>query len=89
MPLGTQHSALSTQYLGREVAVNELHGIIPIVYTPFDADGRIILDDVRRLVVPCLAHRMLPVGASAATARAHEETSAILEGIVTATAVPV
>jgi MoxR-like ATPase len=54
-------------------------------------DGReyLVPDDVRRLVVPCLAHRMLPIGASAATARAHEETSAILEGIVSATAVPV
>lgn len=27
-----------------------LHGIIPIVYTPFDADGAIIEEDVRRLV---------------------------------------
>jgi len=54
-------------------------------------DGReyLVPDDVRRLVVPCLAHRMLPIGAFAATARAHEETSAILEGIVSATAVPV
>ena len=54
-------------------------------------DGRTYLvpDDIRRLVVPCLAHRLLPVGTSAATTEAHDETAAILEAIVAATPVPV
>jgi MoxR-like ATPase len=54
-------------------------------------DGRDFLapDDVRRLVVPCLAHRLLPAGASAATGEAYEEAVAILDGIVAAVPVPV
>lgn len=54
-------------------------------------DGREFLapDDVRRLVVPCLAHRLLPAGASAPTGDAYEESVAILEAIVAAVAVPV
>ena len=54
-------------------------------------DGRTFLvpDDVRRLVVPCLAHRLLPTGATAATTRAHEEATAVLESIVISTPVPV
>src|SRR3954471_8927065 len=41
-------------------------------------DGRdfLVPDDVQRLVVPCLAHRLLPVGAAAASAEAHEEGAA-------------
>jgi 4-hydroxy-tetrahydrodipicolinate synthase len=35
--------------------MDELHGIIPIVYTPFDADGQIIEADVRRLVEALIA----------------------------------
>ena len=30
--------------------MSRLHGIIPIVYTPFDGDGRVLEADVRRLV---------------------------------------
>ncbi len=43
----------------------ELHGIIPIVYTPFDADGHIIAADVRRLVdhlIDAGAHGLAAVG---------------------------
>jgi MoxR-like ATPase len=39
----------------------------------------LIPDDVRELVVPCLAHRVLPAGASGTTLDVHEEAAAILE----------
>ncbi|HET7233453.1 MAG TPA: MoxR family ATPase [Longimicrobium sp.] len=53
-------------------------------------EGRdfLVPDDVRRLVVPCLAHRLLPAGASSATGEAYEESVAVLEGILAAIAVP-
>ncbi|MBI4521712.1 MAG: MoxR family ATPase [Gemmatimonadetes bacterium] len=54
-------------------------------------DGRryLVPDDVRRLVIPCLAHRVLPAATSAATAEAHEESAALLEEIVADIPVPV
>lgn len=54
-------------------------------------DGRRYLapDDVRRLVVPCLAHRVLPAGATMATAEAHEEAAALLDEILAGIPVPV
>jgi MoxR-like ATPase len=42
----------------------------------------LVPDDVRRLVVPCLAHRILPAGAAGTTMDVHEETTAILESIL-------
>jgi MoxR-like ATPase len=39
-------------------------------------------DDVRDLVVPCLAHRVLPSGASGTMLDAHEEAATILEGLL-------
>jgi MoxR-like ATPase len=53
-------------------------------------DGReyLVPDDVRRLVVPCLAHRVLPAGLSAGAA-AHDEAAAVLEEIVARTEMPV
>ena len=42
----------------------------------------LIPDDVRMLVVPCLAHRILPAGASGTTFDMHDEAAAILEGIL-------
>lgn len=42
----------------------------------------LVPDDVRRLVVPCLAHRILPTGTSGATLDAHEQAAQILEGIL-------
>jgi MoxR-like ATPase len=39
-------------------------------------------DDVRRLVVPCLAHRVLPAGATGTTFDVHEEATRVLEGIM-------
>jgi 4-hydroxy-tetrahydrodipicolinate synthase len=57
------------QHAGRcpdeEDTMAALHGIIPIVYTPFDADGRIIEADVRRLVehlIAAGAHGLAAVG---------------------------
>jgi len=54
-------------------------------------DGRTFLvpDDIRRLIIPCLAHRILPSGASAATTEAYEESVAVLESVVSAVPVPV
>jgi MoxR-like ATPase len=54
-------------------------------------DGRDFLapDDVRRLVVPCLAHRLLPAGASSSTGEAYDEAVAVLEDVVAAIPLPV
>ena len=49
----------------------------------------LVPDDVRRLVVPCLAHRLLPAGASAAMLDAHEQAAALLERIMEETEAPV
>jgi 4-hydroxy-tetrahydrodipicolinate synthase len=52
--------------------VNDLHGIIPIVYTPFDADGRIVEDDVRRLVdylIAAGAHGLAAAGGASEAAK--------------------
>jgi MoxR-like ATPase len=42
----------------------------------------LVPDDVRDLIVPCLAHRILPAGASGAALDTHDEAAAILEGIL-------
>lgn len=42
----------------------------------------LIPDDVRDLVVPCLAHRILPAGTSGATLDARDQAAQILEGIL-------
>jgi MoxR-like ATPase len=54
-------------------------------------DGRefLVPDDVRRLAGPVLAHRLLPVGASAATGEAYAEAAAVLEEILVRTPMPV
>ena len=49
----------------------------------------LVPSDVQRLVVPCLAHRILPVGASAASHEAHEEAGAIVRDILEDVAVPI
>ena len=49
----------------------------------------LIPDDVRDLVVPCLAHRVLPAGAAGTTMDLHEEATAILEGILDEVGAPV
>ena len=42
----------------------------------------LVPNDVRELVVPCLAHRILPAGASGTTFDLHDEATSILEGIM-------
>lgn len=42
----------------------------------------LVPDDVRRLVVPCLAHRILPTGGAGGSNDLYEEAAAILEGIL-------
>ena len=49
----------------------------------------LVPDDVRRLVVPCLAHRLLPAGATAATLDAHDQAAILLERIMEETEAPV
>ena len=49
----------------------------------------LVPSDVQKLAVPCLAHRILPVGASAASHEAHEEAGAIVQNILEEIAVPV
>ena len=49
----------------------------------------LVPDDVRRLVVPCLAHRLLPAGATAATLDAHDQAATLLERIMDETEGPV
>ena len=49
----------------------------------------LIPDDVRELVVPCLAHRILPAGTSGATLEAHQQAAHILEGILDEVEAPV
>ena len=54
-------------------------------------DGRefLVPDDVRRLVVPVLAHRLLPAGAASATGEAYEEAVAMLQEILSRIPMPV
>ena len=54
-------------------------------------DGRdfLVPDDVQRLAVPCLAHRVLAAGSIASSSAAHEETAAIIEEVVGDLPVPV
>jgi MoxR-like ATPase len=54
-------------------------------------DGREFLlpDDVRRLAVPVLAHRLIPIGAAGATADAYEEAVALLEALLERLELPV
>jgi MoxR-like ATPase len=49
----------------------------------------LVPDDVRELVVPCLAHRILPAGASGTTLDVHEEAAAVLEGLLDEVEAPV
>jgi MoxR-like ATPase len=49
----------------------------------------LVPDDVRRLAVPCLAHRVLPAGVSGATVDAHEQAARILEDILDEVEAPV
>jgi MoxR-like ATPase len=54
-------------------------------------DGRDFLapDDVRRLAVPVLAHRLLPTGASSSTGEAYDQAVLVLEEVVGRLKVPV
>jgi len=49
----------------------------------------LVPDDVRDLVIPCLAHRILPAGATGATLDAHEESARVLEDILEEVEAPV
>jgi MoxR-like ATPase len=49
----------------------------------------LVPDDIRELVVPCLAHRILPAGATTTTLDMHEEAARILEGILDEVEAPV
>lgn len=49
----------------------------------------LVPDDIRDVVVPCLAHRLLPTGMGAATLDAHEQAGALLEALLDEVEVPV
>jgi len=49
----------------------------------------VVPEDVRDLTIPCLAHRILPAGASSSTADAHATAAAILEKILSEIEAPV
>ena len=49
----------------------------------------LVPDDIQALIVPCLAHRLLPTSATASTADAHDEAAALLDGILSDIPVPV
>ncbi len=49
----------------------------------------LVPSDIQHLAGPCLAHRILPIGAAAATHEAHEEAGAIVDEILEDVAVPV
>ena len=49
----------------------------------------LIPSDVRDLVVPCLAHRVMPIGGSLGTPDVHEEAARVLEAILDEIEVPV
>ncbi len=46
-------------------------------------------DDIRDVVVPCLAHRLLPAGMNAATLDAHAQSAALLAALLDEVEVPV
>jgi MoxR-like ATPase len=49
----------------------------------------IVPDDIQRMIVPCLAHRLLPAAAAASTADAHDEAASLLDSILSDIPVPV
>jgi len=49
----------------------------------------LVPDDVRDLVIPCLAHRILPAGASGTTVDVHVEAAGILESLLDEVEAPV
>ena len=49
----------------------------------------LVPDDVRHLVVPCLAHRILPTGVSGASLDVHEQSAQVLESILDEVEAPV
>ena len=49
----------------------------------------LVPDDIRDVVVPCLAHRLLPSGMNAATLDAHERSAALLSALLDEVEVPV
>lgn len=48
----------------------------------------LVPDDVYKLVVPCLAHRILPAGASGTSHETHDQAATILEGILSEVEAP-
>ena len=49
----------------------------------------LVPDDIRDVVVPCLAHRLLPAGMAAATLDAHEQAASLLRTLLDEIEVPV
>ena len=49
----------------------------------------LVPDDVRDLIVPCLAHRIVPAGSASTTFDVHDEAASVLEGILDEVEAPV
>lgn len=49
----------------------------------------LVPDDVRDLVIPCLAHRIMPTGATGGTLDAHEDAARVLDDILEEVEAPV
>ena len=49
----------------------------------------LVPDDIRDLIVPCLAHRILPAGTAGMTFDVHDEATTVLEGIMDEVEAPV
>lgn len=49
----------------------------------------LVPDDIQIMVVPTLAHRLLPASATTASAEAHDQSAALLDGLLSDIAVPV
>jgi MoxR-like ATPase len=57
-------------------------------YALVEGRSYLVPDDILTLAVPCLAHRLLPVGTVASTAEAHQEAAILLEEIIRDVPVP-
>src|SRR5215211_4224999 len=68
--MGNRKSGLEETALG--IATSDLRGIIPIVYTPFDAEGRIDEEDLERLIEYLIAAGVHGLAACGGASESHK-----------------
>jgi MoxR-like ATPase len=85
------HATRSTPKLRMGVSPRGNIGLFRAARAYALTQGRTYLvpDDVRDLAVPCLAHRILPTGASGTALDTHDESAAILESLLAEVEAPV